>query len=128
MFGKRTLRFLRCALIIAGFSIAGGEAWAAAPAEQQATGSSSVKSSTLKKKTSRSSRRAAQSQRALREAATPRYRVDSQTGSLVPDPRAAAAIIYEPHTGHFNCVPLGFDGCEGLSRGSNAWYKSHSFS
>ena len=99
MSGKRTLRFLRCALIIAGFSIAGGEAWAAAPADQQATGSSSVKSSTLKKKTSRSWRRAARSQRALREAATPRYRVDSQTGSLVPDPRAAAAIIYDPHTG-----------------------------
>jgi D-alanyl-D-alanine endopeptidase (penicillin-binding protein 7) len=36
--------------------------------------------------------------RALREAMTPRYKTDS-TGALVPDVRAAAAIIFNPETG-----------------------------
>ena len=37
--------------------------------------------------------------RALREAMTPRYKTDA-AGSLVPDVRAAAAIIFDPETGH----------------------------
>ncbi len=36
--------------------------------------------------------------RALREAMTPRYKTDA-SGSLVPDVRAAAAIIFDPETG-----------------------------
>ncbi len=36
--------------------------------------------------------------RALREAATPRFKTDA-TGALVPDIRAAAAIVFNPETG-----------------------------
>ena len=102
----RTLWFVRGAFVIASLTIAGGEggAAAAATAQKPATPpSSSVEKSTLQRKTTSRSRRAAaravRTARALREAETPRYRVDSQTGSVVPDPRAAAAIIYDPHTG-----------------------------
>ena len=42
--------------------------------------------------------RAARSARALAEAKTPRYRTDA-AGNIVPDVRAAAAIIYDPATG-----------------------------
>src|SRR5689334_14447968 len=42
--------------------------------------------------------RAARSSRALAEAKTPRYRTDA-AGNIVPDVRAAAAIIYDPATG-----------------------------
>ena len=42
--------------------------------------------------------RAAASARALAEAKTPRYRTDA-AGNVVPDIRAAAAIIYDPATG-----------------------------
>jgi D-alanyl-D-alanine endopeptidase (penicillin-binding protein 7) len=37
--------------------------------------------------------------KALQEAMTPRYKTDA-TGALVPDVRAAAAIIFDPETGH----------------------------
>src|SRR5688572_19988672 len=37
--------------------------------------------------------------RALQEAMTPRYRTDAATGALVPDVRAAAAIVFNPETG-----------------------------
>jgi serine-type D-Ala-D-Ala endopeptidase (penicillin-binding protein 7) len=37
--------------------------------------------------------------RALQEAMTPRYKTDAVTGALVPDVRAAAAIIFNPETG-----------------------------
>ena len=42
--------------------------------------------------------KAARASRALAEAKTPRYRTDAG-GNLVPDVRAAAAIIYDPATG-----------------------------
>ena len=104
MFGKRTLWFVRSAFVIASLALAGGEAGAAASAKshkQASTRSSSVKKSTLRKniRSRRAARRAAQAARAFREASTPHYRVDSQTGSVVPDLQAAAAIIYDPHTG-----------------------------
>ena len=105
MFGTRTLWIVRCAFVIASLAIASGEARAAASAavqNQTAPQSSSVKkSTTVAKRPPRSRRavRAARAARALSEAATPRYRVDSQTGSVVPDLRAAAAIIYDPQTG-----------------------------
>jgi D-alanyl-D-alanine endopeptidase (penicillin-binding protein 7) len=37
--------------------------------------------------------------RQLQEAMTPRFKTDAVTGSLVPDIRAAAAIIFDPETG-----------------------------
>lgn len=37
--------------------------------------------------------------RALQEAMTPRYKTDAATGALVPDVRAAAAIVFNPETG-----------------------------
>jgi D-alanyl-D-alanine endopeptidase (penicillin-binding protein 7) len=43
--------------------------------------------------------RAAVSARALREAQEPRFKLD-ESGALVPDLRAEAAIIYDPATGH----------------------------
>ena len=44
------------------------------------------------------SARAGQSPAAVREAQQPRFKLD-ETGALVPDPRAEAAIIYNPETG-----------------------------
>ena len=102
---KRALWLVPCAFVVASVNVAGGGAQAAAPAaaQEQTTGPSPVERSTVKKqtrsRTRRAAARAARSARALREAATPRYRIDSDTGSLVPDPRAAAAIIYDAHTG-----------------------------
>lgn len=43
--------------------------------------------------------RAPRTSRTLREASTPRYRVDQETGALIPDLRAEAAIIYDVQTG-----------------------------
>jgi D-alanyl-D-alanine endopeptidase (penicillin-binding protein 7) len=43
--------------------------------------------------------RAATAARALREAQEPRFKLDD-SGALVPDPRAEAAIIYDSATGH----------------------------
>jgi len=59
------------------------------------------KSLTLQKKsttTARSTARARASAQALREVQQPRYKLD-QTGALVPDVRAEAAILYNPETG-----------------------------
>jgi D-alanyl-D-alanine endopeptidase (penicillin-binding protein 7) len=62
-----------------------------------------AKKSTARKRVSSRARRAAarraQAARALREASTPKYRVDDVTGALVPDLRADAAIIYDVKTG-----------------------------
>jgi D-alanyl-D-alanine endopeptidase (penicillin-binding protein 7) len=52
-------------------------------------------STTQKKRTTVSVRRPS---RAVREAMTPRYKRDA-TGALVPDPRAEAAIIFNPESG-----------------------------
>jgi D-alanyl-D-alanine endopeptidase (penicillin-binding protein 7) len=56
------------------------------------------RTSTARKSTSRSRSRAAASARALREAQEPRFRLDD-SGALVPDVRAEAAIIYDSETG-----------------------------
>ena len=45
--------------------------------------------------------KATRSAKALAEAKTPRYRTDD-AGNVVPDLRAAAAIIYDPATGNAN--------------------------
>jgi murein L,D-transpeptidase YcbB/YkuD len=82
-----------------------------AEAAQKSTKTSSVKKVSSKKKTSRYSAKAARARRAklararaaaraqqLREAQVPRFKMD-ETGALVPDIRAAAAIIYNPENG-----------------------------
>jgi D-alanyl-D-alanine endopeptidase (penicillin-binding protein 7) len=82
-----------------------------AEAAQKSTKTSSVKKVSSKKKTSRYSAKAARARRAklararaaaraqqLREAQVPRVKMD-ETGALVPDIRAAAAIIYNPENG-----------------------------
>jgi D-alanyl-D-alanine endopeptidase (penicillin-binding protein 7) len=57
------------------------------------------KATTTRKTTTRKSRsRAAANARALREAQEPRFRLD-ESGALVPDVRAEAAIIYDSATG-----------------------------
>jgi serine-type D-Ala-D-Ala endopeptidase (penicillin-binding protein 7) len=84
---------------------------AAATAQKSTKTSSAKKISTSKKKTSRYSGKAARARRAkiararaaaraqqLREAQVPRFKMD-ETGALVPDIRAAAAIIYNPENG-----------------------------
>lgn len=103
MSGRRILWFVRCVFLLTSLSIA-GEAGAAAQATAQRSSpakSSSVSKSPSKNRVIRSRRsaRVARAARALREASTPRYRVDTDTGSVVPDLRAAAAIIYDSHTG-----------------------------
>jgi serine-type D-Ala-D-Ala endopeptidase (penicillin-binding protein 7) len=74
------------------------------------TTTSSAKKSTTPKKTAYSAKaararkaqlaraRAAAQARALKDAQTPRYKFDD-TGAIVPDIRAEAAIIYNPETG-----------------------------
>jgi D-alanyl-D-alanine endopeptidase (penicillin-binding protein 7) len=68
-----------------------------------AKSSTKAKKSTTRKRVSSRARRAAarraQAARTLREASTPKYRVDEVTGALVPDLRADAAIIYDVKTG-----------------------------
>jgi D-alanyl-D-alanine endopeptidase (penicillin-binding protein 7) len=75
-----------------------------AAAEKSGTTVKKAKSSAAARARARAARiraaraRAARSARALAEAKTPRYRTD-EAGNLVPDVRAAAAIIYDPATG-----------------------------
>ena len=79
------------------------------PAEAQSTKSSSsttakpaARTSLARQAAAARARRAAAARRVreaqLREAATPRFKTD-ELGNLVPDVRAAAAIIYNPQTG-----------------------------
>ena len=88
---------------------------AAAQTRAQSSKTTSVKKKPVKKSYSASSasaRRArlararaaarareAARMRQLQEAMTPRFKTDAVTGSLVPDIRAAAAIIFNPETG-----------------------------
>jgi D-alanyl-D-alanine endopeptidase (penicillin-binding protein 7) len=90
----------------------GVPATSAGAASAQATTSSAGKAtrSTAKKRTTYSAKaararkaqlakaRATAQARALKEAQTPRYKFD-ETGAIVPDIRAEAAIIYNPETG-----------------------------
>jgi D-alanyl-D-alanine endopeptidase (penicillin-binding protein 7) len=64
-----------------------------ATARAKASGASKAKARVARIRASR-----ANSARALAEASTPRYRTDA-SGNVVPDIRAAAAIIYDPATG-----------------------------
>jgi D-alanyl-D-alanine endopeptidase (penicillin-binding protein 7) len=82
-----------------------------AAAAQKSTKTSSSKKVTSKKKTVKYSAKAARARRArlararaaaqakqIREAQVPRFKMD-ESGALVPDIRAAAAIIYNPENG-----------------------------
>ena len=70
-------------------------AQAAAPARKiTATAKARARAARIRAARAKSSRSA----RALAEAKTPRYRTDA-AGNVVPDLRAAAAIIYDPATG-----------------------------
>jgi D-alanyl-D-alanine endopeptidase (penicillin-binding protein 7) len=61
--------------------------------------STTSRASTTSARRSRARSRAAAQARALREAQEPRFRLDD-SGALVPDVRAEAAIIYDSATGH----------------------------
>jgi D-alanyl-D-alanine endopeptidase (penicillin-binding protein 7) len=65
---------------------------------RKSTTSRASTSSAARRNRTRASRAAAQA-RALREAQEPRFRLDD-SGALVPDVRAEAAIIYDSATGH----------------------------
>jgi D-alanyl-D-alanine endopeptidase (penicillin-binding protein 7) len=97
-------------MVAFGFPI---ETNAAAPQQSSKTGSKKVstKKVSTKKKSSRYSAKAARARRAklararaaardrqIREAQVPRFKMD-ESGALVPDIRAAAAIIYNPENG-----------------------------
>src|SRR5687767_11099958 len=69
------------------------EAAAAAPARKRPSATARARARAARIRAAR-----AKAARALAEAKTPRYRKD-ESGNLVPDVRAAAAIIYDPLTG-----------------------------
>lgn len=69
------------------------EAAAAAPARKRPSATARARARAARIRAAR-----AKAARALAEAKTPRYRKD-EAGNLVPDIRAAAAIIYDPSTG-----------------------------
>ena len=111
---NRTLKFsaIRLTVLWLGVSFIATGANATTVAQQTAPTAASAKAGTKAKSgTSATARararaariraaraRTARSLQALAEARKPRYRTDA-TGNVVPDIRAAAAIIYDPQTG-----------------------------
>ncbi len=104
----RTVRLICLLTVMAAFGLPMQTAAAAAPAKSIKSSSKKV---TTKKKAKRYSASKARARRAklararasaraqqVREAQVPRFKMDD-TGALVPDIRAAAAIIYNPETG-----------------------------
>ena len=71
---------------------------AGAPAKAKAKPSATARARARAARIRAARARAARSARALAEARTPRYRTD-EAGNVVPDIRAAAAIVYDPATG-----------------------------
>lgn len=67
------------------------------PARASAPGRSASRTSSASRRRAIARSRAAARAREARELATPRFKVDD-AGREVPDPRAAAAIIYDPET------------------------------
>jgi serine-type D-Ala-D-Ala endopeptidase (penicillin-binding protein 7) len=71
----------------------------AKPAARKATATATTKKSTVSRRRVRAARgRAAVQAAALRDAIEPRFKFD-ETGNVVPDVRAEAAIIYNPENG-----------------------------
>lgn len=102
-----------CALLLAlgvGFPGAAADAAAQTSKKKSTTKRTTVRKPAYKASTSRArrarlarARAAARAReqarlRALKEAMTPRYKTDA-SGALVPDVRAAAAVIFDPETG-----------------------------
>jgi D-alanyl-D-alanine endopeptidase (penicillin-binding protein 7) len=97
------------AFICLGFSVDMASAQSATATQAAPKKTTTKKTITRKSTTSRASAssarrsrarsRAAAQARALREAQEPRFRLD-ESGALVPDVRAEAAIIYDSATGH----------------------------
>ncbi len=71
---------------------------AGAPAKAKAKPSATARARARAARIRAARARSARSARALAEARTPKYRTD-EAGNVVPDIRAAAAIIYDPSTG-----------------------------
>ena len=109
MIGRRAVCWVRCVFILASLAVPASHAGAATATSTTSSSTPRTQSSTQAKKsttrkrvssrTRRAAARRAQAARTLREASTPRYRVDEVTGALVPDLRADAAIIYDVKTG-----------------------------
>ncbi len=76
---------------------AAGES-ASAPAKKPSAASATARARARAARIRAARARSSRSARALAEAKTPRYRTDD-AGNVVPDIRAAAAIIYDPATG-----------------------------
>jgi D-alanyl-D-alanine endopeptidase (penicillin-binding protein 7) len=99
---NRTLKFrgIRLSLLCLGVSLFASGAGAATTGTtaKRATATKSAATATKSRARSRAAAKARVAQKTLAEAKTPRYRVDAD-GNVVPDLRAAAAIIYEPSTG-----------------------------
>jgi D-alanyl-D-alanine endopeptidase (penicillin-binding protein 7) len=106
---RLTAIVLGICLVAAGAGTAGAETTRSARSKSATTKAKAASSAKAVKARSTAAARArarvariraarAKSARALTEARTPRYRTDS-SGNVVPDIRAAAAIIYDPMTG-----------------------------
>ncbi|MBI4475570.1 MAG: D-alanyl-D-alanine carboxypeptidase [Acidobacteria bacterium] len=103
MLKARLLRAAGVLVVLLGVSLSPVQGWAEAgqssTSNKPAAKKSSYSRSAAQARRARMARaRAAARERQLREAQTPRFRVDEQ-GNLVPDVRAEAAIIYNPDTG-----------------------------
>lgn len=91
--------FLPFAAPVASAQQAGGSTRQTAPVASQAGQAPAKKApSGAVRRRSRARTRAIAAARALAEAKTPHFRVDEK-GEVVPDVRAAAAIVYDPATG-----------------------------
>jgi len=101
---NRTLKFggIRLFLLWLGVSLCATGAGAATTAKKATPAKTAAAKSAATTRARARSRAAASkarvAQKTLAEAKTPHYRVDAD-GNVVPDLRAAAAIIYEPSTG-----------------------------
>jgi D-alanyl-D-alanine endopeptidase (penicillin-binding protein 7) len=97
---NRTLKFggVRLTLLWLGVSLCASGAGAATTAASQGAPARQTTSTAKARARSRATTKARAAQKTLAEAKEPRYRVDAD-GNVVPDLRAAAAIIYEPSTG-----------------------------
>ena len=105
LFNKIRLVCVLAALVSVGLPLEASSAVRKTTARKSTTSATKSTSATARKRTSVSSRRAAAARAraarlaaAAREAQEPRFKLD-QTGALVPDLRAAAAIIYNPQNG-----------------------------
>ena len=100
MYLKRTAKFggVRLTLLWLGLSLFATTAGAATAATTAKGTTTSTAAARARARTRAATAKARVAQKTLAEAKTPRYRVDAD-GNVVPDLRAAAAIIYDPASG-----------------------------